>query len=157
TQLRLNNDNQTRVAERRDSLTALLAEAASSPQVFGAPSTAPSGAQSAAPSGAPSAGEPGAVRLAQLRQELGRTLARYTQQHPTGVRLKAEIAGTEREVAEIEGTERKPTAGKPIGTERELSEPGVRVGVGPSWSPYILRLRETLSAADSEAKVLKAE
>jgi polysaccharide chain length determinant protein (PEP-CTERM system associated) len=150
TQLRLNNDNQTRVAERRDSLTALLAEAASSPQVFGAPPTAPSGA---APTVAPYAIEPGAGRLAQLRQELGRALARYTEQHPTVVRLKAEIAGTEREVAEIGGTERKPTR-----IEREPSEPtGVRVGVGLSSNPYILRLRETLSAADSEAKVLKAE
>src|SRR5437660_8217822 len=41
TQLRITSDNQMRAAERRDSLTGLLAEAASSPQAFGAaPGTA---------------------------------------------------------------------------------------------------------------------
>jgi succinoglycan biosynthesis transport protein ExoP len=124
TQLRLNNDNQIRAAERRDSLTALLAEAASAPQAVGTPS------------GDPSATEPRAARLARLRQELASALARYTERHPTVVRLKAEIAATELEPAE-------PT--------------GDRVGAGGSSNPYVLRLRETLSAADSEVKALKSE
>ena len=124
TQLRLNNDNQIRAAERRDSLTTLLAEAASAPQAFGTPS------------GAPSAAEPGPARLARLRQELASALSRYTERHPTVVRLKAEIAATEREPAE-------PT--------------GDQAGAGYASNPYVLRLRETLSAADSEAKVLKNE
>jgi polysaccharide chain length determinant protein (PEP-CTERM system associated) len=124
TQLRLNNDNQIRAAERRDSLTALLAEAASAPQAFGTPS------------GAPSAVEPRAVRLARLRQELASALSRYTEQHPTVVRLKAEIAATEREPAEPAGD---------------------RAGAGGASNPYVFRLRETLSAADSEAKILRGE
>ena len=124
TQLRLNNDNQIRAAERRDSLTALLAEAASAPQVFGAGP------------GAPAAAEPRAVRLLRLRQELASALSRLTAEHPTVVRLTAEIAATESEPAEA--TSDRAAAGTPS-------------------SPYVLRLRETLSAADSEAKVLNAE
>ena len=52
------------------------------------------------------------------------------------VRLKAEIAATEREPAESAGTQ---------GGAAALS------------NPYVFHLRESLSAADSEAKVLKAE
>ncbi len=84
TQLRLNSDNQIRAAERRDSLSALLAEAALVRPGFGA-----------APG--PTATEPRAVRLTRLRQELASARARYTEEHPTVVRLKAEIAATERE------------------------------------------------------------
>src|SRR6266567_4656209 len=71
TQLRITNDNQIRAAERRDSLTALLAEAQSSPQAFGAPS------------GAPFTAEPLAVRLTRLRQELASARGRFTEEHPT--------------------------------------------------------------------------
>ncbi len=124
TQLRITSDNQIRAAERRDSLSALLAEAASSPQAFGGPA------------GAPAAAEPRAVRLARLRQELASARSRYTEEHPTVARLKAEIAATEREPAE-------PTGDK--GSAGALS------------NPYVFRLRETLSAVDSEAKLLKAE
>jgi polysaccharide chain length determinant protein (PEP-CTERM system associated) len=124
TQLRVTSDNQIRAAERRDSLTALLAEAASSPQAFGGPT------------GAAAAAEPRAVRLAQLRQELASVRSRYTGEHPTVARLTEEIAATEREPAE-------PTGDK--GSAGALS------------NPYVFRLRETLSAADSEAKLLKAE
>jgi succinoglycan biosynthesis transport protein ExoP len=120
TQLRLNNDNQIRAAERRDSLTALLAEAALAPQA----------------SGAPSAAEPREARVERLRQELASALARYTERHPTVVRLKAEIAATLLEPAE-------PT--------------GSRGAVGASSNPYVLRLRETLSSAESEVKALKSE
>jgi polysaccharide chain length determinant protein (PEP-CTERM system associated) len=125
TQLRLNNDNQIRAAERRDSLTALLAEAASSPQAFGA-----------ATPGAPSAAEPRAVRLARLHQELASALSRFTAEHPTVTRIRAEIAATEREPADATSD---------------------RAVAGASSSPYVFRLRETLSSADSEAKVLKSE
>ena len=124
TQLRVTSDNKIRAAERRDSLSALLAEAASSPQAFGGPA------------GGPAAPEPRAVHLARLRQELASALSRYTEQHPSVVRLKAEIAATEREPTEPAGT---------------------RGGAAALSNPYVFRLRETLSAADSEAKVLKAE
>jgi len=127
TQLRLTSDNQVRAAERRDSLTALLAEAASSPQAFGGPA------------GVPATAESHFVRLTRLRQELAGARSRYTEEHPTVGRLKAEIAATEREPAE-------PT---------ELANS--KGSAGALSNPYVFRLRETLKAAESEAKLLKAE
>ena len=124
TQLRVTSGNQIRAAEQRDSLTALLAEAASSPQAFGGPT------------GAPAAAEPRAVRLARLHQELASVRSRYTEEHPTVARLTVEIAAMEREPTEPAGDK---------GSAGALS------------NPYFFRLRETLSAADSEAKLLKAE
>jgi succinoglycan biosynthesis transport protein ExoP len=123
-QLRLNNDNQSRAAERRDSLTALLAEAASSPQTF------------VASAGGPSLAESHAARLARLRQELAGARARFTEQHPTVVRLKAQLASTESEPS---------------------SSPGDATATAVPSSPYVLRMRETLSATESELKVLKTE
>jgi polysaccharide chain length determinant protein (PEP-CTERM system associated) len=123
-QLRLTSGNQIRAAERRDSLTALLAEAASSPQAVGGPA------------GAPAPAEPYAGHLARLHQELASARSRYTEEHPTVARLKAEIAATEGEPAE-------PT--------------GDKVSTGALSNPSVFRLRETLSTADSEAKLLKAE
>jgi polysaccharide biosynthesis transport protein len=117
-QLRLNSDNQTRVIERRDSITGLLAEAASSPQ---------SGLA-----------EPRAVRLARLRQELAAVRTRYTDQHPSVIRLKAEIAATEQE----------PVEPKVVGKTDITSLSG---------SPYVLRLREMLGGAESDLRVLKIE
>ena len=124
TQLRLTSGNQIRAAERRDTLTALLAEATSTPQAFGGPA------------GAPAAAEPHAGRLARLHQELASARSRYTEEHPTVTRLKAEIAATEWEPAE-------PT--------------GHSGSAGALPNPNVFRLRETLSAADSETKLLKAE
>jgi uncharacterized protein involved in exopolysaccharide biosynthesis len=124
-QLRLNSDNQTRAIERRDSLTGLLAEAASSPQLYGATP------------GIPAAAEPRAARLARLRLELSAARARYTEEHPSVTRLKAEIAATEQDSAEAKS--------------------GDKTDAADSASPYVLRLREMLKATESELKVLKAE
>jgi len=123
-QLRLNSDSQSRAAERRDSLTALLAETASSPQAFGAPA------------GAPSLNESQAARLVRLRQELASARARFTEGHPTVVRLKAELAATESEPA---------------------NSPSDATAAAAPSSPYVLRLRETLRATESEIKLLKVE
>jgi polysaccharide chain length determinant protein (PEP-CTERM system associated) len=82
TQLRITSDNQIRAAERRDALTALLAEAASS--------TAPGD-------------ELPPVRLTRLRQALASARSLYTEEHPTVARLKAEIDTAEREPAEPSG------------------------------------------------------
>jgi polysaccharide biosynthesis transport protein len=123
-QLRLNNDSQIRAAERRDSLTALLAEAASSPQAFGAPA------------GAPSLNESHPARLVRIRQELASARARFTEEHPTVLRLKAQLAATESEPADSSGEATATAAAS---------------------SPYVLRLRETLRATESEIKVLKTE
>src|SRR5262245_22823828 len=70
-QLRLNSDNQSRTIERRDSTTGLLAEAASSPQSGGTESRG--------------------ARLARLQQELAAARSRYTEEHPSVIRLKAEM------------------------------------------------------------------
>jgi uncharacterized protein involved in exopolysaccharide biosynthesis len=80
------------------------------------------------------------VRLARLRQELASARTRYTEEHPTVSRLKAEIAATEREPPE------------PIGEKGSASG-----SASAASNPYVFRLREALSAADSEAKLLKTE
>jgi polysaccharide chain length determinant protein (PEP-CTERM system associated) len=120
-QLRLNSDSQSRAAERRDALTALLAEAASSPPA------------SAAPAGVPSLNESQAARLVMLRQALASARARFTEEHPTVIRLNAQLAATEGEPADSSGDATAPS------------------------SPYVLRLRESLKATESELKVLKVE
>ena len=124
-QLRLNSDNQTRVIERRDSITGLLAEAASSPQSGVAESRG--------------------ARLGRLQQELAAARSRYTEQHPSVIRLKAEIAATEQEPAEQE-----PAGPKPKGTGK------TDISKLPA-TPYVLRLREMLSGAESDLRVLKTE
>src|SRR5262249_403035 len=67
--------------------------------------------------------------------------ARFTDAHPTVTRLKGELATAEREVVPE----------KPIATAK--TEP---VPSAPP-SPYVLRLRESLRAAEGEIKILKAE
>jgi polysaccharide chain length determinant protein (PEP-CTERM system associated) len=125
-QLRINSDNQTRAKERRDSLTSLLAEAASSPQLYGGTP------------GAPAVSEPRAARLTRLRMELAAARARYTEEHPSVTRLKAEIAATEQEQVDTKSADKTDSAGLPA-------------------TPYVLRLREMLQSAESDLKVLKAE
>jgi polysaccharide chain length determinant protein (PEP-CTERM system associated) len=120
-QLRLNSDSQSRAAERREALTALLAEAASSPPASGAPA------------GDPSLNESQAARLVMLRQALASARARFTEEHPTVIRLNAQLAATEGEPADSSGDATAPS------------------------SPYVLRLRESLKATESELKVLKVE
>jgi succinoglycan biosynthesis transport protein ExoP len=78
TQLRLNNDNEVRLAERRESLTAQLAQAR-------------------AESGGP---EPDEVRLARYKAELGGLRIKYTDRWPDIIRLKDEIGRLEKQLAE---------------------------------------------------------
>src|SRR5215510_7090337 len=125
-QFRMNSDNQTRAIERRDSITGLLAEAASSPQLYGGTP------------GSPVAAEPPAARLARLRVDLATARARYTEGHPSITRLTAEIAAIEQALAEAKSGDKIDAAGL-------------------SASPYVLRLREMLQAAESDLKVLKTE
>ena len=70
--------------------------------------------------------------------ELAAARARYTEEHPSVTRLKAEIAATEQEQADIKSAEKTEGAGLPA-------------------TPYVLRLREMLQSAESDLKVLKAE
>ena len=127
-QLRLNSDNQARASGRREDLAAQLAAADSSPQLLGvAPGLAPGP-------------EPPAIHLTRLRQELTAARARYTDAHPTIVRLKDEIAAVERDLANA-----RPAP------KSEAAAPT------PPPNPYVLRLREALHAVEIELKVLKTE
>jgi polysaccharide chain length determinant protein (PEP-CTERM system associated) len=135
TQLRLNNDNQLRASDRREALITQLAEAESLASAGVAPVL-----PGVTPPPAPDAP---AVHVARLRQELASAQARFTDAHPTVIRLKGELATAEREVVPEKPS---PTA---------KTEP-VPVPSAPP-SAYVLRLRESLRAAEGEIKILKAE
>jgi polysaccharide chain length determinant protein (PEP-CTERM system associated) len=127
TQLRLNSDNQLRAAERREALSTQLAEAATLARLV---------PQAVSP--APGAEQPPAMRLARLRQELTTARSRWTDAHPTVSRLREEIRALEPEVA---------AAAQPDAAAAQPAPP----------SPYTLRLKEALQAAEAEIKILKTE
>jgi polysaccharide chain length determinant protein (PEP-CTERM system associated) len=129
TQLRLNSDNQVRVAERQEALAAQLVEADSLGQALVAP-------------GAPAPGpEPPAVHLTRLKQDLTTAQTRYTDAHPTVIRLKEEIAVVERALTTKEPEAKAEAAPAPAAPR----------------SQYALRLREALRVAEAEMKILKAD
>jgi succinoglycan biosynthesis transport protein ExoP len=78
-------------------------------------------------------------RLARLKRELPTLLTRFSEKYPDVIQTKAEIAALEKQLAETKSDEK-----------------GDPKPVVPS-SPYVMRLREAKSEADSEAKVLKNE
>jgi succinoglycan biosynthesis transport protein ExoP len=80
TQLRMNVDTQTRLAERREALVNQLAEAAGSSGGAGPEATA--------------------ARISQLHGELRKLRAQFSDKYPDVVRLKTEIAALEKELAE---------------------------------------------------------
>jgi polysaccharide biosynthesis transport protein len=130
TQLRLNNDNQVRAAERREALTAQISEAESFGRTLGV-------------LGAPGAGpEAPALHLARLKQELTAARTRYTDTHPTVIRLKDEIAAVERDQ---------------VGAQPETKPEPASAPATTLASPYMLRLREALHSAEAEVKILKTE
>lgn len=118
-QLRLNSDNQTRALERRGGLVKQLAEGESPGSAGGTGGTA--------------------ERLAKLKQELTELKTRFSDKYPDVIRVKAEIAALEAQLADA----------KPEGQPE--AEPAVPAG------PYVLRLRETLREAEAEIKALKGE
>ena len=129
TQLRLNSDNQVRVAERQEALAAQLVEADSLGQALVAP-------------GVPAPGpEPPAVHLTRLKQELIAAQTRYTDAHPTVTRLKEEIAVVERDLTTKEPEAKAEPAPAPAAPR----------------SQYALRVREALHVAEAEMKILKAD
>jgi polysaccharide chain length determinant protein (PEP-CTERM system associated) len=132
-QLRLNSDNQLRATERREALTSQLAETATLAQV--APSAA----------GRPIPPEPLAARIARLKEELAAANARFTEVHPSIIRLRDALAAAEREQSQA-------NAESPAdGTRAKSQLPAVPP------TPYVLRLRESLQGVEAELKVLKAE
>src|SRR3989454_997560 len=123
-QLRMNADNQTRTSERRQMMSSQLADAQSY--------VGPTGL--AAP-------VPEAVRLAQMKQDLARLRTQFSERYPDVVQLAAEVAALERTLAEAKSSEPK-TEGKP-GAPQPTPPP-------VPLSPYVLRLKEALSEAQTE-------
>jgi polysaccharide chain length determinant protein (PEP-CTERM system associated) len=83
-QLRMNNDNQVRATERRQSLKAELADAVAMSQT----------GTGASPFETPE------MRLARLKQELINLRVKYTDRWPDIIRIKDEIANLEKELAQ---------------------------------------------------------
>jgi polysaccharide chain length determinant protein (PEP-CTERM system associated) len=79
------------------------------------------------------------TRLARLRQELTELRARYSDRYPDVIQTEAEIARITREMAES-----KSRGAPPAETAVVLS-------------PYALRLRQALTEADAELKLLRSE
>jgi len=127
-QLRLNSDNQLRASERRETLKAQLAEAASTPQLFGAQPGSEPGTQPLY--------ETRAQRLGRLKLDLTTALANYTEAHPTVMRLRREIQAL----------------------ERAPDEPATKdAGSALPATPYTLRLKEALQSTEADIRVLKGE
>jgi polysaccharide chain length determinant protein (PEP-CTERM system associated) len=133
-QLWLNSDNQARAVQRRGALASELSDAASFGQAPGTP-------------GLP-APDSRAQHLSQLQQDLTAAQTRYTDAHPTVMRLKKEIAAVESELANAK--RREPVEGTSAAKPERAPTPG------PS-SAYLRRLQEGLESADAEIKIMKAE
>src|SRR6266540_3633986 len=131
-QLRMNVDGQTRANERRQLLASQLAEA----ETVGV--TGPGGtmAEPESPSG----------RLARLKRELPTLLTRFSEKYPDVIQTKAEIAALEKQI-----DERKADA------QPEAKETKVEAKPATPTSPYLMRLREARSEAETESNVLTNE
>src|SRR3989441_2271518 len=134
-QLRLNADNQTRATERRQAMSSQLAEAESLLSPVPVPPTA---------AAAPPPPESSEARLARLKQELTRLRTQFSEKYPDVVLLGAEVTALEREVADAKPRDAKPAEKPPAPQLAPLT-------------PYMLRLKEVLSEAETEIKVLKGE
>jgi polysaccharide biosynthesis transport protein len=127
TQLRLNGENQVRAMDRRERYERQLADVGSAP-----PATV---------AGRPAQG-PGSEELAKMRQQLAQLQRKYTDQYPEVIRVRAELADLERQLAErpvVASTATKPPAAS-----------------APSPDPRT-RLLEAIADSDAELKALKNE
>ena len=151
-QLRVNADNQTRAAERRQALSSQLAEAEALLAVRPAPAAAPEA--TAAPA-EPAAPPPGIAetRLARAKQDLAGLRTRFGEKYPDVVHLAAEVAVLEREVTEEKARAPKPEAG-PAPRVAAAPQPAPQA---PFLMPYLLRLKEALAENEADLKVLKGE
>ena len=134
-QLRQNADSQTRLTERRLTLSSQLAEAESS--------------------AGPGPGAPpelrGAALLAQKKDELAMLRIYFSEKYPDVIRLAAEVAALERELAaayDARQARPEPEAGTTASPPPPPAMPA---------TPYVLRLRESLAEVQTELKILKAE
>jgi succinoglycan biosynthesis transport protein ExoP len=139
-QLRQNADSQTRAVERRLALASQLAEAESfqSPAYAGA-------AGPWAPFAPPELRE--AASLAQKKEELARLRTQFSDKYPDVVLLAAEVAALERELADAKG--RLPRS--------EANQTAPPSPSATPVTPYVLRLKEGLSEAQTDIKILKTE
>lgn len=139
-QLRQNADGQTRATERRQVLSSQLAEAES----FHASTHAGASMAPGIPLPASEIPEPArlAQKLAQKQEEMAQLRTQFSDKYPDVVRLAAEIAVLEQELAGVP---------KPAGDPKSPAQ-----RVVPA-SPYVLRLKEALSETQAELKILKAE
>ena len=148
-QLRQNADSETRVAERKASLSSQLAEAES----FVTPWTYSAGV--VLPPGAPLAATPElreATRLAQKKEDLAKLRTQFSDRYPDVVQLAAEIATLERELAAA-----KARAPKSEASPTTTAAPTPPPPPSPVVTPYVLRIKEALSEAQTELKILKTE
>jgi len=127
----MNADNQTRAAERRQTMSSQLAEAESY--------VGPTGLVGPVPE---------AVRLAQMKQDLARLRTQFSERYPDVVQLAAEVAALEHALAETKSSEPK--------AEEKPGAPQPTPPAAP-LSPYVLRLKEALSETQADIKVLKSE
>ena len=133
TQLRLNSDNQVRAAERRQALAAQLAEA----EAFAQPLAVAPGRRRAAgpepPAAPPRAAQAGADRGADALHRRP-----PDRDPPQGRDRRRRARSCRRQARPDVKSESAPAPAAPA-------------------SPYVLRLREALHAAEAELKILKAE
>src|SRR2546425_13313425 len=129
TEMRLNKENQMRVLDQmeRMRLTRQLVEARAS---------VPDGGDGAVPGGD---AEALAARLSRLNQELMELRTRFSEKYPDVIRVKAEIAALEGQLAETKIDGRAPT---------NATSPA---------NPSPLRLRKVRSEAEEELNALKEE
>ncbi len=133
TQLRLNADNQTRAAERRQSLSSQLAEAESLLSMPLSP-TAVMGTAAETPE----------ARLIRLKEELVRLRLQFSEKYPDVVRTAAEVQVLERQLEAAKSQEKRPEDKPPAASQAPLT-------------PYVLRLKEALGDVDADIKVYKGE
>ena len=138
-QLRQNADSQTRAAERRQALSSQIAEAESLTAAT---------AYALGPAGGPPVPVTPADRLTQKKEELARLRTQFSEKYPDVVQLKAEVALLERELANAKSAESKPGQTAAATPSPATASPA---------APYLLRLKEALSEAQTDLKVLKAE
>jgi polysaccharide chain length determinant protein (PEP-CTERM system associated) len=149
-QLRQNADGQTRAGERRQAISSQLAEletlaSSQAYQPFG-----PAVPGLALPM--PELREP-AVRLAQKKEELARLRSQFSERYPDVAQVAAEVAVLEREVAAAEARLKIP----PEPETTASASPAPARPTATSMTPYVLRLKESLSEAQTDLKVLKTE
>src|SRR5438552_2247794 len=144
TQLRLNADNQTRAAERRQALSSQLAEAES---LLATPPAAPSGPAAAPP-------ESAELRLTRLKEDLTKLRTQFSEKYPDVTLLAAEVAALESEVADAKSRERELADAK--SREPKTEEKPAAPQAGP-LTPYVLRLKEALGEVEAEIRIVKGE